>query len=162
MTWSQMARCSILWPSSGLNDLESDGKMQYSLAIIWEGLNDLESDGKMQYSLAIIWEGLNDLESDGKMQYSLAIIWEGLSDLESDGKMQYSLAIIWEGLNDLAYRDAVRENDWPAIISGWGMANTILLNKNHVKYMHIGHRLLNSKYKRNPYSRLLTTMKHLS
>ena len=51
---------------------------------------------------------------------------------------------------DMAQRDAVRENDGPAIISKWAIDNTTFLNgglgqKTHKKYLILGHRLMAGK-----------------
>ena len=64
----------------------------------------------------------------------------------ADGVLQYSLAATWEGLKDLDQRDAVRENDGPAMISNWAIDITTFINggpgrKKHNKYLIIGHRL---------------------
>ena len=38
-----------------------------------------------------------------------------------DAVLQYSRTVMWEGLKDMVARDAIRENDGPAMISLWAM-----------------------------------------
>ena len=62
-----------------------------------------------------------------------------------DAVLQYSRAVMWEGLKDMVARDAIRENDGPAMISLWAMENVSFQDRGHNKYLIIGHRLLSSR-----------------
>ncbi|XP_070542604.1 uncharacterized protein [Ptychodera flava] len=46
------------------------------------------------------------------------------------------------GLNDLVRRDAVRENDGPAMLEHWKIDSLDFWQKNHFKYMILAHRLI--------------------
>ena len=59
-----------------------------------------------------------------------------------DAVLHYSKDVLFKGLNLLARRDAVRENDGPAMISHWKHDMIAFANNNHYKYMILAHRFL--------------------
>ena len=65
---------------------------------------------------------------------------------EFDDTNTYVKALTWRGLNHLARRQSIRENDGETIIIHWKIDMLDFWQKNHYKYLIIGHRLIVSKY----------------
>ncbi|XP_076101214.1 uncharacterized protein LOC143071009 [Mytilus galloprovincialis] len=65
-----------------------------------------------------------------------------ITDPDIDHKFEYVKAVMFEGLGHMARRDAIRENDGPAIISNWKVDMISFHNHHHPKYFILGHRLV--------------------
>ncbi|XP_038045923.1 uncharacterized protein LOC119720343 [Patiria miniata] len=77
-----------------------------------------------------------------KWYCSLACKRLGLNKSKSDGVQEYSKALLYEGLCHLAFRDAVREGDGPAILSHWRINTLQFWNNKHLKYFILAHNML--------------------
>ncbi|XP_038045920.1 uncharacterized protein LOC119720342 isoform X4 [Patiria miniata] len=66
----------------------------------------------------------------------------GRNQSKSDGVQEYSKALLYEGLCHLAFRDAVREGDGPAILSHWRINTLQFWNSKHLKYFILAHNML--------------------
>ncbi|XP_038045915.1 uncharacterized protein LOC119720342 isoform X2 [Patiria miniata] len=84
--------------------------------------------------------GTKDLPD--KWYCSLACKRLGLKKSKSDGVQEYSRALLYEGLCHLAFRDAVREGDGPAILSHWRINTLQFWNSKHLKYFILAHNML--------------------
>ncbi|XP_038046724.1 uncharacterized protein LOC119720930 [Patiria miniata] len=61
---------------------------------------------------------------------------------KGDRVHEYSRALLYEGLCHLAFRDAVREGDGPAILSHWRINTLQFWNNKHLKYFILAHNML--------------------
>lgn len=55
---------------------------------------------------------------------------------------EYTTDMLWQGLTILARNDAVSENDGPHMNAFWRIDMLNFAERNHYKYLKIGHRLL--------------------
>ena len=68
----------------------------------------------------------------------------------SDGKdkdrvKEYSKTLAWLGIMDLVHKDTIREGNGPAMMSVWRANMLRFWQRNHYKYLILGHRLLAGK-----------------
>ncbi|XP_077862791.1 uncharacterized protein LOC102803909 [Saccoglossus kowalevskii] len=59
-----------------------------------------------------------------------------------DHVQTYTCALLWRCLSDLTRRDAIRENDGEAMLDHWTFDMLDFWERNHNKYMILGHRLI--------------------
>ncbi len=60
---------------------------------------------------------------------------------EEDYKQAYSKALLWRGLGHMCRRDAIQENDGPAMVTLWKIDMLDFHGRNHNKYLILAHRL---------------------
>ena len=65
--------------------------------------------------------------------------------LSNDSTAQYGLDVFWRGLRLLGKRYAIRENDGPAMMSYWRLANTLYADGNHKTYCTVATRKLSGE-----------------
>ncbi len=63
-----------------------------------------------------------------------------------DHVLNHSKSLLWRGLLHLANRDAIREGDGLAMLQFWRTYMPIFWNRNHFKYLIVGHLLLASMF----------------
>ena len=64
-----------------------------------------------------------------------------------DGKFNYVTGLTYLELLEEVRRDAIRENDGIAMVSQWRLDMLSFHNRNHYKYIVMGHRLLSGNEK---------------
>ena len=69
----------------------------------------------------------------------------GCNQKKKDNVLQYSKAILFDGLRNLCRRDAIRENDGPAMLSDWKRYSPEFHTGRHWKYAILSHTILAGK-----------------